>query len=134
MRNVKTPALLSFLLLGSCQLPPSPPAMTMPQTPVPAPTSLAPPAGRLSGAVSGGTAPAYPSASYAPAAAVQASGYAPVVGAGGTISFNFADTDIRTVTDQILGGILHVNYTIDPGVSGTATLRTVVPLTRDAGR
>ncbi len=29
---------------------------------------------------------------------------------------------------QILGNSLHVNYTIDPSVHGTATLRTVVPL------
>ena len=49
---------------------------------------------------------------------------------GGEISLNFADTDIREVTAQILGTILHVNYTIDPTVHGTATLRTVAPIAR----
>lgn len=51
---------------------------------------------------------------------------------GGTsdISLDFADTDIREVVAQILGTILRVNYTIDPAVRGTATLRTVVPLSR----
>ena len=39
----------------------------------------------------------------------------PAEGQGG-ISFNFADTDIRAVAAQILGNMLHVNYTIDPDV------------------
>lgn len=46
----------------------------------------------------------------------------------GAISLDFADTDIREVVAQILGRILRVNYTIDPAVHGTATLRTVHPL------
>jgi general secretion pathway protein D len=49
-------------------------------------------------------------------------------GAAGDISLDFADTDIREVAAQILGGLLKVNYTIDPGVKGTATLHTSVPL------
>jgi general secretion pathway protein D len=48
---------------------------------------------------------------------------------GGTVTLDFADTDIREVAAQILGNSLHLNYTIDPTVHGTATLRTVVPLT-----
>jgi general secretion pathway protein D len=48
--------------------------------------------------------------------------------AGGNVSLDFADTDIREAAAQILGNTLHVNYTIDPAVHGTATLRTVVPL------
>jgi general secretion pathway protein D len=47
---------------------------------------------------------------------------------GGANTFNFADTDIREVAAQMLGNALHVNYTIDPSVHGTATLRTVTPL------
>jgi general secretion pathway protein D len=47
---------------------------------------------------------------------------------GGSVTLDFADTDIREVAAQILGNSLHVNYTIDPSVHGTATLRTVVPL------
>jgi general secretion pathway protein D len=47
---------------------------------------------------------------------------------GGNVSLDFADTDIREVAAQILGNTLHVNYTIDPSVHGSATLRTVNPL------
>ncbi len=43
---------------------------------------------------------------------------------------DFADTDIREVVSQILGVILKLNYTIDPAVHGTATLRTQRPLAR----
>ncbi len=50
--------------------------------------------------------------------------------AGGNISLDFADTDIRAVVAQILGDILHVNYAIDPAVHGAATFRSVEPLTR----
>ena len=54
-------------------------------------------------------------------------------GSGGTgdVSLDFADTDIREIASEVLGGILRVNFTIDPAVRGTATLRTVTPLTRD---
>ena len=47
---------------------------------------------------------------------------------GGNVTLDFADTDIREVVAQILGNTLHVNYAIDPAVHGTATLRTVTPL------
>lgn len=46
----------------------------------------------------------------------------------GGVSLDFADTDIRAVIAQILGGILHVTYTIDPRVTGKATLHTAQPL------
>jgi general secretion pathway protein D len=46
----------------------------------------------------------------------------------GPYSLDFSDTDIREVAAQILGGLLHVNYTIDPAVHGTATLHTAQPL------
>ncbi len=45
-------------------------------------------------------------------------------------SLDFADTDIREVCAQILGNLLHVNYSIDPGVHGMVTLRTVNPIPR----
>ena len=51
-----------------------------------------------------------------------------VPGAGGNVTLDFADTDIREVAAQILGTTLHMTYTIDPAVHGTATLRTVTPL------
>jgi general secretion pathway protein D len=133
MRNVQRLPLLGLLLLGSCHVPPASTPMTTPSAPADLTSSMpAPPSGRVSGLVTGAIAPAYPSASYAPAATAPGMAAAPAVAENGDITFNFADTDIRTVLDQILGGILHVNYTIDPGVSGTVTLRTVVPLTTDA--
>ena len=49
-------------------------------------------------------------------------------GEAGDISLDFADTDIREVVAQILGNILKLNYTMDPSVRGTATLRTVTPI------
>ncbi len=52
-------------------------------------------------------------------------------GAGGNVQLDFADTDIREVAAQILGNMLHVNYAIDPSVHGTATLRTVAPLSEN---
>jgi general secretion pathway protein D len=48
----------------------------------------------------------------------------------GDISLDFADTDIREVVAQILGTLLHRNYTIDPAVHGTATFRSATPLSR----
>ncbi len=51
-------------------------------------------------------------------------------GGRGDINLDFADTDIREVVAQILGTLLHANYTIDPSVHGTATLRTATPLAR----
>ncbi|MBV9786343.1 MAG: type II secretion system secretin GspD [Acidisphaera sp.] len=54
----------------------------------------------------------------------------PPPGQGGDVSLDFADTDIREVVAQILGTMLKVNYTIDPAVHGTATLRTAAPMAR----
>lgn len=53
-------------------------------------------------------------------------------GGGGRreFSLDFADTDLREAVAQILGGMLGVNYTIDPAVRGTVTLRTTTPLSR----
>jgi len=63
---------------------------------------------------------------------VRAAPALPTAGAepGGDISLDFVDTDIREIAAQVLGTILHVNYTIDPAVRGTATLRTVNPIAR----
>jgi general secretion pathway protein D len=47
-------------------------------------------------------------------------------------TLTFVDTDIREVAKNILGGILKVNYTIDPAVHGSATLDTATPLPRSA--
>jgi general secretion pathway protein D len=59
---------------------------------------------------------------------VSGNGGAAASGESGTVTLDFADTDIREVAAQILGNMLHVNYAIDPAVHGTTTLRTVTPL------
>jgi general secretion pathway protein D len=86
---------------------------------------------RISGHVDNGNALPRASASYGTPAVLNVAASSGG-GAQGNISLNFADTDIRTVVEQILGTILQQNYTIDPGVQGTVSLRTVVPLPRDA--
>ena len=43
-------------------------------------------------------------------------------------SLDFADTDVREAVAQILGSMLRTNYSIDPAVKGTVTLRTARPL------
>lgn len=48
----------------------------------------------------------------------------------GAFTLDFADADIREVATQMLGTDLRVNFTIDPAVRGTATLRTTRPLSR----
>ncbi len=52
--------------------------------------------------------------------------------AEGDITLNYVDTDLREVARVILGNLLKVNYTIDPGVHGTVTLQTARPVDRDA--
>ncbi len=83
---------------------------------------------RISGAVGRLGASTTPQFSYGAGTGAQQSGQP--TAAGGNISLDFADTDIRAVVAQILGDILHVNYAIDPAVHGAATFRSVEPLTR----
>ncbi len=83
---------------------------------------------RVSGSIAGRRAEPQVAASMAPGVIVSTRTGAGE-GGGGTVTLDFADTDIREVAAQILGNTLHVNYTIDPAVHGTATLRTVTPLT-----
>ena len=85
---------------------------------------------RVDGVVGGASSPATAQVSLAPAPNVTVASPGRTSG-GGDISFNFADTDIRDVVAQILGGQLGENYTIDPSVRGTATLRTTRPVGRD---
>ena len=54
-----------------------------------------------------------------------------VVGQAGEISLNYVDTDIREIARLILGQILKVNYSIDPGFQGTVTIQTARPLRQD---
>ncbi len=47
------------------------------------------------------------------------------------ISLDLADRDLREIAAQVLGAVLRVDYTIDPAVRGTATLRTANPVSRE---
>jgi general secretion pathway protein D len=131
MRPARALAVVAPMICAGCHAaplasaPPRQPIAVLAQT-LPA-MAMTPPVG----GVTGGSKPApRPVGAYS-APVVPGSPAAPNnPPAPGDVSLNFADTDIRTITDQILGGILHQPYTIDPAVTGTATLRTVVPLAR----
>jgi len=112
--------------LAACVKPVEAPLAPLPQIPAAAGTA----APRINGNV--GAPEATPPARYslAPAASAELPSGQGAYAAEGNVSLDFADTDIRAAVAQILGNILHVNYTIDPAVHGTATLRTVQPLTR----
>ena len=92
---------------------------------------LARDAGRATPRINGSIAASPPAPQIAisngPGVIVSSSSSAASAG-GGNVTLDFADTDIREVVAQILGNTLHVNYAIDPSVHGTATLRTVAPL------
>lgn len=120
--------LLVIAVLVGCQRPEKPAAPALSSlSPLPA-VSLTAPA-RINGNV--GTPEALPpvQASYGTGTGVGQPAGSTALPAG-DISLDFADTDIREVVAQILGNILKLNYTIDPSVHGTATLRTVTPLSR----
>ena len=51
---------------------------------------------------------------------------------GGGVVLNFEGADLREVVRNILGDILNENYTIDPSVGGTVTIRTATGIPRDA--
>jgi general secretion pathway protein D len=130
---------IAFLALAGCQNPTAAPiAATAPLTaavtgpPVPlSPPAAGPAVPRVNGGIGNAGGWLRPSASYSAAPPITIATPAGTPGQG-NISLDFADTDIRTVVAQILGTILQQNYTIDPAVQGTASLRTVVPLPRDA--
>ncbi len=84
---------------------------------------------RVSGRVGTTDATTAPQVLYGRGPSVTAPSDSPAA-AGGDISVDFVDTDIREVVAQVLGTLLGVNYTIDPAVRGTATLRTVNPVSR----
>lgn len=43
----------------------------------------------------------------------------------------FVDADAKRVVDAVLGAMLAVDYSVDPAVQGTITLRTAQPVTRE---
>lgn len=57
---------------------------------------------------------------------------APVeIGPSGDVSLNFVDVDIREIARVILADTLKLDYVIDPGIQGTATIQTPRPLRRE---
>lgn len=116
----------SLLLAGCANRADAPAGVSVPPLP-----PLAVDSGRAAARVSGkvAAAPSEPqvAVSTARGSEVRAPGEVAAVG-GGSVSLDFADTDIREVAAQILGNYLRVNYTIDPAVHGTATIRTVAPV------
>lgn len=55
----------------------------------------------------------------------------PVPAADGQITFNFDNTPIQAVVQNILGELLKRNYTIAPGVQGSVTFSTARPINLD---
>ncbi|HTU55202.1 MAG TPA: type II secretion system secretin GspD [Acetobacteraceae bacterium] len=120
-------ALALLLVLAGCAAPAKPPVLAALPAPVDGAGGAAAP--RINGSLGTLRSPAaLVSYGVPPLNNVPPGEAAPAP--SGDISLDFADTDIREVVAQILGNILKVNYTIDPDVHGTASLRTVQPLTR----
>ena len=119
-----------FALLGLAGCAPSEPPLLEPLPPVFAGTGAA--AARVNGVLGTPGANPAPQVSLGTPASIGSAGISAAGEAPGPadISLEFADTDIREVVAQILGNVLRLNYTIDPAVRGTATLRTPQPLNR----
>jgi type II secretory pathway component GspD/PulD (secretin) len=49
----------------------------------------------------------------------------------GEVSFNFDDADVFSVVQTIFGGVLKVNYIIDPRVKGRVNFRSVAPVPKE---
>ncbi len=117
----------ALTLLAACQPPEGPPMLT----PLAAPNKLQAAEPRVNSAIPGNrnlpTSFEAHGATVEPALATQPGGSATP---GGDIALNFVDTDIREIARVILGETLKLNYTIDPGVQGTATLDIGKPVPR----
>ena len=120
-------ALLLLATLAGCQHSEPPVIEALPALRGSAATGSAAP--RISGPVGSAIGVGNPEISLGTVRTVTAPGAGAATGPG-DISLDFVDTDIREVVAQVLGTILRVNYTIDPAVRGTATLRTVTPIAR----
>lgn len=126
---MKLPPVLLLLATAACTANEQPVIAPLPGVPgLPGTTAGAP--ARIDGVVGSTENRAQPQFSYGTGAGVRApaGGGRGATVSGGAVSLDFIDTDIREVVAQILGSILKVNYTVDPGVRGTATLRTPAPL------
>ncbi|HYZ34540.1 MAG TPA: type II secretion system secretin GspD [Crenalkalicoccus sp.] len=119
---------VALLALAACVTRPEEPEIrTLPA--ISGPDAVATP--RISGRVDGPrpTAPVQTSMALPSSLSAAAAGTAADAGRG-EFSLDFAETDIREVVAQILGGMLRANYAMDPAVRGAVTLRTSTPISR----
>lgn len=120
-------AWLAVLALAACGPTVATPVVALP--PVGAHVGAATP--RVNGSAGAPKRMASAQFAYAPGVAPHPVGQEVVYDGPNEVSLEFADADIREVVAQILGNVLHVDYTIDPTVHGTATLHSAQPLSRD---
>ena len=85
---------------------------------------------RVSGPVVAQTPPPL-QAETSPGSPGAAAAEAPGGEGAGDVSKYFVDTDIREIARTVLGSLLKVTYTIDPGVHGTGTIQTAAPVSRE---
>ena len=57
---------------------------------------------------------------------------APVLVRGGDISLNFPQADVRVVAQAVLADLMGMEFTVEPGVSGTVSVVTARPISRDS--
>ena len=120
---------IALLALAACDSPSPPPALSPLQTP----SALQPAAPRTNSIIQADSrqAAAFESRSV-PGVPVVPPTTSAVAVESGDVTLNFVDTDVREIARVILGGMLKVNYTINPAVQGTATLDIGRPLPRSA--
>jgi general secretion pathway protein D len=123
-------ALAAVAMAAGCQSASPPPHLA----PLQEPASLQPAAPRVNGTIpnefSQQHAYVAPGVTEHPTVAAPPPGAA--ASAGGDVTLDFVDADIREIAHTILGNMLKVNYTIDPDVKGTASIETGKPISRAA--
>ncbi len=117
------------MTMAACQPPESRPELT----PLAAPAKLQAAAPRVNSAIPGNrNLPTSFEARGTPVEPALAPQRGSRAGQTGDITLNFVDTDIREISRVVLGETLKLNYTIDSGVQGTATLEIGKPVPRAA--
>jgi general secretion pathway protein D len=117
---------------ASTPAPPSPPparaTAAAPQT-----QAAAAPVSRTEVLPLGPASPAIVHRGTGPVLAPTAGAAPPIaVAPGGEVTLNFTDADVREFVRAVVGGVLGLNYFIDPKAQGTVTVQTVNPLPRPA--
>src|SRR6266566_3094330 len=120
--------LIAIATLSACQLP-----VLESLTPLAAPAKLQSAEPRVNSAIPGDRRlPQSFEARGAPVSPALAPQRSDLASQPGDITLTFVDTDIREIARVVLGQTLKLNYTIDPGVQGTATLEIDKPVGRAA--